>query len=56
MPESSLTIDWNINSNSTVNGISLEKSGFAKETLDIFSEAFPVDRTITEFDNFYLSS
>ena len=52
MPESSLTIDWNINSNSTVNGISLEKSGFAKESLDIFSEAFPVDRTVTEFDNF----
>ena len=52
IPESSLTIDWNINSNSTVNGISLEKSGFAKESLEIFSEAFPVDRTVTEFDNF----
>tara|TARA_R110000772_G_scaffold57747_9_gene130768 strand:- start:8667 stop:13406 length:4740 start_codon:yes stop_codon:yes gene_type:complete len=52
MPESSLTIDWNINSNSTVNGISLEKSGFAKEALDVFSEAFPIDRTVTEFDNF----
>tara|TARA_Y100000389_G_scaffold134851_1_gene132340 strand:+ start:1812 stop:6479 length:4668 start_codon:yes stop_codon:yes gene_type:complete len=52
MPESSLTIDWNINSNSTVNGISLEKSGFTKEAMDMFSEAFPVDRTVTEFDNY----
>ena len=52
MPESSLSIDWNINSNSTVNGISLEQSGFVKKALDVFGESFPVDRTVTEFDNF----
>ena len=52
MPESSLTIDWNINSNSTINGISLEKSGFVKQAMDMFSESFPVDKTITEFDNY----
>jgi len=51
MPESSLTIDWNINKQSTVNGISLRKSGFTNESFNMFSEAFPVDRTITEFDN-----
>ena len=51
VPDSSLTIDWNINKQSTVNGISLTKSGFTKESFNLFSEAFPVDRTITEFDN-----
>lgn len=51
VPESSLTIDWNINKPSTVNGISLRKSGFTNESFNLFSEAFPVDRTITEFDN-----
>ena len=51
MPESSLTIDWDINKQSTVNGISLRNSGFTKESFNLFSEAFPVDRTITEFDN-----
>jgi len=52
MPESSLDIDWNINSNSTVNGISLEQSGFVKKALDVFGESFPIDKTVTEFDNF----
>lgn len=51
LPESSLTIDWNINKQSTVNGISVRKSGFTKESFNLFSEAFPVDRTVTEFDN-----
>ena len=51
VPQSSLTIDWNLNKQSTVNGISLKKSGFTNESFNLFSEAFPVDRTITEFDN-----
>ena len=51
MPESSLTIDWNMNNQSTVNGISYKKSGFTKESFNLFGEAFPVDRTVTEFDN-----
>ena len=52
LPESSLTVDWNINRTSTVNGISLKKSGFTKEAFNVFDESFPVDRTITEYDNF----
>ena len=54
-PESSLTINWNTNEISTANGISLAKSGFTKEGFRIFDEAFPVDRTVTAFDEYITS-
>ncbi len=51
VPNSSLTIDWNNQRQSTINGISLTKSGFVNESFNLFSEAFPVDRTVTEMDS-----
>jgi hypothetical protein len=54
-PESSLTVNWSPNEITTVNGISLQKSGFTKEGFRLFDEAFPVDRTVTEFDKYITS-
>lgn len=49
-PESSLSVNWNKGEQSTVNGVSLRKGGFTKESFDLFTESFLVDRSVIEFD------